>query len=184
MVKSNILFELLFEDIPYNDMVMGFDHFKSSIINDLSEEKLTYTAIDLFFTRNRFIVNINGLIEKQDDIIVEIAGPPRDVCYKNNEPTPALLGFCRKNNIEIKSIVFKEKKGKEYVFIKKEIKGKYSIDILKDLLKSSIISIPFKRKMNLDNMQNFIRPIRGMIFLKDDELVPFKIYNIGSYRFI
>ena len=34
--------------------------------------------------------------------------------------------------------------------------------------------------MNLDNLQNFIRPIRKIIFLKNDEVVPFKLFNIES----
>ncbi len=161
-------------------MVTGFEYFMSHIIDGLKNEKLSYGDIKFYFTRNRFVLNIINLMEKQDDTVALITGPPRSICYKDNTPTPALIGFCKKNSVSPDSIGFIEKKGKEYISIQKKILGNYSIDILKEILKNDILSIPFKRKMHLDELQNFIRPIRKMIFFKDDQVIPMKIFNITA----
>ena len=72
-------------------MVTGFEYFMSHIIDGLKNEKLSYGDIKFYFTRNRFVLNIINLMEKQDDTVALITGPPKSICYKDNTPTPALI---------------------------------------------------------------------------------------------
>jgi glycyl-tRNA synthetase beta chain len=120
-------------------------------------------------------------VERQPNYTVELWGPPRTICYdKDNNPARPLFGFCKNNSINTEDIEFKSKKGREFAYFSKEVEGKNSIDILKNGIGELISLLPFKRKMRLDNEQFYTRPIRGIIFLKENELIPYEIFNIRS----
>src|SRR5690606_24508778 len=92
----------------------------------------------------------------------------------------AAIGFTRGQGKTVDDIYFKEVKGVEYVFVEKFTPGKDTLEVLKQL-KDLILSITFPKQMRWGDLDiRYIRPIRWIVALFGDTVIPFDIANVSS----
>ena len=95
-------------------------------------------------------------------------------------PTQALLGFARKQAIELDTIELREmgKKGK-FVFATKHIAGRPTPDILQELAPTWVTQLDAGRAMRwADGDFRFPRPIRWLVALWGDRLLSVQVADI------
>jgi len=177
---KNLLIEVGVEEIPARFLNDTIEDFKNNFKNFLDKENILYKNIDHFATPRRLVIFIEDISPYQQNRIVKIKGPKRSIAFSTNgEPTSALLGFMEKNQGKLEDLKF-EKVGKdEYVFIEKNIEGKLAKEIIEKNFNEILFSIPMKKPMKWDNI-TFIRPIRWILALIDDEILKIKIANVES----
>jgi len=177
---KNLLIEIGVEEIPARFLNDISENFKNNFKNFLDKERILYKKIQNFSTPRRLIIFVEDISTYQENRVVKIKGPKRSIAFSTNgEPTSALLGFMDKNQGKLEELKF-EKVGKdEYVFIEKNVEGKLTKDIIEKNFNDILFSIPIKKPMKWDNI-SFIRPIRWILALIDDEVLKIKIGNIEA----
>src|SRR5918994_1372743 len=138
--------------------------------------------VESFSTPRRLNVRIGKIAERQEDLGETISGPPVSAAFKDGQPTPAALGFARKQGVEFDQITRLQTPKGEYLAYNRRQRGKSAVDALQDLLTSILRRLAFPKQMNWDARLDdgkgsftFGRPIRWLLFLYGGRVVPYTI---------
>ena len=179
-MSKKYLLEIGSEEIPARYVKNALDQIENKFRNLLKEEKIEYEDIKVYSTPRRLTTIISGLSEKQKDEELEVRGPSKRIAFdEDNNPTKALEGFMRGQNVTLENIVLKDIKDEEYVFAQVYKKGKTIDEVLKENLSSLIKSIRFPESMKWGGKDlRFIRPIRWIVSVLDEEILDFEFEGI------
>ena len=134
--------------------------------------EIPHESVTLDATPRRLVLRAEGIPEKQGDAEKKIAGPGAAA------PPKAVEGFARKHGVRPEDLTTD---GGHYVVVKK-ILGRPYKDILAEALPGVILGIYFPKTMywTAKNGPRFIRPIRWIVALLGEEIVPFEIAGVRS----
>ena len=180
-MNHNYLIEIGLEEMPANVIDDSIEQFKNKTVNFLNDNKIQYENIKEFSTPRRLALLVEGISDKQDDIKVEAKGPALKIAKDDDGNwSKAAIGFARKNQVALEDLTTVTIKGTEYLYVKRNILGKETIEILKEM-KNIINSLTFKTRMRWSNHSfEYIRPFRWFVSLFDDQIVPFEILGITA----
>ncbi len=179
---ANYLLEVGTEELPVDFIAGAIAQWKSLVPRTLAEQYLTPEAVEVYGSPRRLAVLIRGLPDKQPDREEEIKGPPAKAAFKDGEPTKAALGFARKQGVAVKALEVRPTPKGDFVFIQKQIPGRQGKDIVEKLSRQWIDRLEGKRFMRWgDGDFRFPRPIRSLIALWDEEVLPLELVN-GSIK--
>ncbi|PSB07506.1 glycine--tRNA ligase subunit beta [filamentous cyanobacterium CCP2] len=180
---ATFLLEVGTEELPASFVSSALEQWKTRIPARLSEAFLTVESIQLYGTPRRLAVLIQGLPEKQPDRQEEIKGPSAQAAFKNGKPTKAAEGFARSRGVSIEDFEVRSTDKGEFVFVRQNIPGRLVADLLTELVPEWIFGLEGKRFMRWgDGDLRFSRPIRWLVTLLDDAVLPIAIEN-GSEHF-
>jgi glycyl-tRNA synthetase beta chain len=167
-----LLVEIGTEEIPDWMIPDALENFR------LLFEKLEipHESITMDATPRRLVLRAEGLPERQADSEERILGPAKSA------PAQAIAGFARKQGVKPDDLITESTpKGEYYVFIKK-VEGRRTKDILADALPGLILQIYFPKTMYWTGKggPRFIRPIRWVVALLGDDIVPFELAGVRS----
>ncbi len=187
MKRKELILEIGCEELPASFIEPALSYLKEELTKGLDGELLKPSGVETFGTPRRLIVLAYDVPEKQPDRKEILIGPSLQAAFKDGEPTKAAIGFARSKGVDVKKLIIVEnpkgKKGK-YVAVEKLIEGRETLEVLKELLPKVITSIPFKKSMRWGNKKvRFGRPIRWILALYGEEVVPFEIDGIRSSNF-
>ncbi|MFC6296000.1 glycine--tRNA ligase subunit beta [Lactiplantibacillus daoliensis] len=182
MAKTYLL-EIGLEEMPAHVVTPSVMQLKERFAKFLKEERLAYTDIQTFSTPRRLTVQINGLADKQADVKKEVRGPAKKIAQDaDGNWTKAAIGFSKGQGASTDDIVFKEIKGTPYVFVQTFTAGKSASDVLAGV-KDVITKMNFPTMMKWSTYSfKYIRPIRWLVSLLDDEIVPVEILDVQAGR--
>lgn len=182
-MAHTFLLEIGLEEMPAHAVTPSIKQLVDRTKNYLKEARMDYSEIIPFSTPRRLTIKINGLADKQPDIDESVKGPAKKIALDaEGNWSKAAIGFSKGQCMTTDDITFKEVKGTEYVFVQKHIPGKPVAEILSGM-KDIITSMNFSTMMkwNVYHLE-YIRPIRWMVALLDDEIVPMQILDVKSDR--
>ncbi|ACB52340.1 glycyl-tRNA synthetase beta chain [Crocosphaera subtropica ATCC 51142] len=175
------LLEVGTEELPADFIDEAIAQWKQIIPNSLEENFLTPDNLAVYGTPRRLAILISGLAEQQKDRDEVIKGPPAKAAFKNGKPTKAAEGFARKQEVDIKELDIRPTEKGDFVFVEKKIKGRQTKEILQELIPHWINSLEGRRFMRWGNGElRFSRPIRWLVALCDEQILPIEIVNGDS----
>ncbi len=181
---ATFLLEVGTEELPASFVRDALEQWQGRIPLSLQEHNLAYGNLAVYGTPRRLAVIIQGLGEHQPDQVLEVKGPALASAYENGEPTKALLGFARSKGIEVADLFTQATDKGEFVFGRQKIMGKPTKELLPILAESWITKLEGKRLMRwADRDLKFPRPIRWLVCLWEDQVLPLKLENIHADRF-
>ena len=144
--------------------------------------------VESYATPRRLTARVARIAERQEDIDEEISGPPASAAFgKDGAPTPAALGFARKQGVGFEALGRKQTPKGEYLVFTKHVRGRSAVDALPDLLRGVLRDLAFPKQMHWDATLDdgrgellFGRPIRWLLFLYGGRVVPFTIARAGN----
>lgn len=177
---NNYLLEIGVEELPSRFVNMAIGQLNEKSKKLLAENEIGFKNVKVYATPRRLSLIIEDLDEKQKDIQKEVKGPSVKIAYDDDKkPTKPLLGFMKSQNISENDLVIKELKGTDYVFANISSIGRKSSEILSEIIPSLIRDINFPKNMRWGGKNiRFARPIRWIVSLLDDEVVPFDFEGI------
>lgn len=182
-MANTYLLEVGVEEMPAHVVTPSIQQLHQRVAKYLKEQRIDYEKIQEFATPRRLALLIDGLSDKQPDIDESVKGPAKKIAQdQDGNWTKAAIGFTRGQGATVDEIEFKDVKGTEYVFVEKHIAGKTVAEVLQglpDVITS--MNFPTLMKWGYNNLQ-FIRPIRWLVSLLNDEVVPFKILDVEAGR--
>ncbi|MEG5042267.1 MULTISPECIES: glycine--tRNA ligase subunit beta [unclassified Microcoleus] len=174
----NFLLELGTEELPASFVASSAQQWQRLVPATLAEESLTNDSINVYATPRRLAVLVKGLPVQQLDREEEVKGPPASSAFKDGKPTKAAEGFAKKQGVEIDALEVRATDKGDFVFVLKKIPGRMTADILTELVPQWINKLEGKRFMRwADGDLKFPRPIRWMVALLDDTVLPITLVS-------
>ncbi len=172
------LLEVGTEELPADFVESAIKQWQSRLPKVLEEQFLAPQAIEVYGTPRRLAVLLQGLPAQQPDREEEIKGPPASAAFKDGKPTPAAVGFARKQGVEVESLSVRETDKGAFVFALKKTTGLPATKILSQLIPQWIFGLEGKRFMRwADGDLRFPRPVRWLVALLDGEVIPIELVN-------
>ena len=187
-MERELFLEIGVEELPASWMPALNLQIAEKIKARLTAMNLKQTGtIEAFSTPRRLAVVVPSLADRQDDRDEEMMGPPVSAAYDaDGKPTQALLGFARKNNVEVSALTQKETPKGKYLTYTKQHRGRATVDVMPDLLGGLLRDLTFPKMMHWDAQLEdgkgellFGRPIRWLLFLYGGRVVPFTISRLA-----
>ncbi|MFD1422075.1 glycine--tRNA ligase subunit beta [Lactiplantibacillus songbeiensis] len=182
MAKTYLL-EIGLEEMPAHVVTPSILQLKERMAKFLKDERLTFDQIKTFSTPRRLTLQVEGLADKQADVKKEVRGPAKKIAQDaDGNWTKAAIGFSKGQGASTDDIVFKEIKGTPYVFVQTFTAGKPAKDVLAGV-KDVITKMNFPTMMKWSTFSfKYIRPIRWLVSLLDDEIIPIEILDVKAGR--
>jgi len=180
-MSKHVLLEIGVEELPARFIDDAEKQLKEKALDWLKENRIQIDTITSYSTPRRLTVIIRDVADKQTTIEEEVRGPQVSIAKdEDGNWTKAATGFAKGQGKSVDDLVEKEVKGKAYVFVTKQILGKETAEILPEL-KEVITSISFGNTMRWGTGSlRFARPIRWIVALYGQEVIPFEIANIHT----
>jgi glycyl-tRNA synthetase beta chain len=181
MANKDILLEIGLEEMPARFVTDSMNQLGEKVSTWLKAKNIQYRELKVFSTPRRLAVLVSDVAETQEDVHEEAKGPAKKIAVNEaGEWTKAAVGFTRGQGMTVEDIYFKEISGVEYAHVKKYIKGQQTAELLPEL-KEIITSLHFPKNMRwADRDLRYIRPIKWIIALYGQEVVPFEITNVST----
>jgi glycyl-tRNA synthetase beta chain len=127
-------------------------------------------------TPRRLVLRAAGVPERQADQEEQVQGPAKSA------PPKAVEGFARKVGAKVEDLQVQSTGKGEYYTFRRRIEGRATRDILAEALPGVIGKIYFPKTMYWTgkNGPRFIRPIRWIVALLGDDVVPFELAGVKS----
>lgn len=182
-MANSYLLEVGVEEMPAHVVTPSIKQLHQRVADYLKEERISFDEIQEFATPRRLALLIRGLADKQPDVDETVKGPAKKIAQDSDGNwTKAAIGFTRGQGATVDDIEFREVKGEEYVFVEKHIAGKPVAKVLAGLPNViTAMDFPTLMKWGYNNLQ-FIRPIRWLVSLLNDQVVPFSILDVAAGR--
>ncbi len=187
---SSFLLEIGTEELPPSDADTALSQLRERVPVLLKELSLEHGAVKIEGTPRRLVVSIDSLSPNQPDREDLVKGPPADKAFdKDGIALPAAMGFAKKNNINTKDLQIREEGGGNYVFAVVSQKGRPTPEVLAEALPRLIESIKFEKSMRWLPASRragnelgvaFSRPIRWLVALLGESVIPFEYAGVTS----
>lgn len=181
---ANLLIEIGSEEIPSSFQAKETGALKESFERLMKEAGLEYENVTVMATPRRLVLLADGIADMQRMQEEVITGPSLKVAFsENGEPTKALIGFCNSNGITLADIYTTTTKKGDYVAFTKKCGGLNAREVLEKIIPQLITTLPFPKSMKWGNHDlAYARPIRWLVALLDDQVIPVAIDSITAGR--
>jgi len=180
---ADYLLEIGLEEMPAAYMNGAVSDLKQNAKALFDKERLLYDSIESYATPRRLVLMVNGLADVQQDLSEEVKGPSLKAAYKDGEMAKPLEGFLRANGFTESDVYTKELPNGVYVFCKREEKGRATKDILAETMGNLVVNMKFPKSMRWGSLDlRYLRPIRWIVSLYNDDIVPFEVGVIQAGR--
>jgi len=183
-MPKDLLIEIGMEEIPARFIRGAMDQLKDKLTKWLADSRIEHGEAQAFATPRRIAVRVLAVADKQRDIQEEAKGPAKKIAQdENGNWSKAALGFARSQGVEPEQLYFKELGGVEYVYAQKNSIGVETSAVLTEGLQQIITSMTFPKNMRWGRLeQKFVRPIRWLVALLGDAIVPLEIAGVTAGR--
>jgi len=180
----DFLLEIGVEELPSSYIEPALDELCQKVSSELKEARISCSSIDSYCTPRRLAILVRDIADRQEDIEKEIMGPATRVAYdETGKPTEAGKGFARSQGVPVNSLVKKKTQKGEYVCAIVREQGRPVQKVLSEALPELILSISFPRTMTwADPAARFGRPIRWLVSMLGDKVVPFDVAGVRAGR--
>ena len=181
---ETLLLEIGTEELPAGDLDDALAQLRELAPARLAEARLDYEGLRVVGTPRRLVVLVEGLAPRQWPVEEMMKGPPARVAFDAmGHPTKAAEGFARKQGVSVDDLQVQEIDGGEYVVATRREEGQATAEVLITLLPKLIASLRFQKSMRWNESGvAFSRPIRWLVALLGDAVIPFKYAGVPSDR--
>ncbi len=175
---SRFLLEIGCEEIPDWMIVPALGHLRDAV-QALFDEQLPGARVERTeATPRRLALFAGELIARQPDTVELVLGPPKSA------GPGAAAGFAKKNGVTVSDLVSETMLKGEYFAVRRKREGREAASVLAGVLPSLVLGIPWPKTMywTCKSGARFIRPVRWLVALLDDSVVPFEIEGVASGR--
>ena len=166
-----LLLELLSEEIPGRMQARAAEDLKRLVCERLERAQLRYECAASFVTPRRLALVVDGLPERQPDIVEERKGP------RVGSPEKAIEGFLRAAGLASldQAEVRETEKGSFYFAIRTRA-GAASPDIVSDMLGEVLSSFSWPKSMRWGSGAfRWVRPLQNITALFDGARIAFEL---------
>jgi glycyl-tRNA synthetase beta chain len=179
----DFLLEIGTEEIPGRMLDGATEELARRTKELLFRERLADApAIESYSTPRRIAVLARNVAARQPDVQEQLTGPSLKVAFKDGGATPAAEAFARKAGVPVASLEKVTTPKGEYLAATVQKKGRGAAEILAESLPNEIAGIYWAKSMYWrgKSAERFVRPVRWMVSLLDEQVVPVEFGGITA----
>ena len=180
--STDLLLEIGTEELPAGDLDSALEQLKARLPTLFADLRLEHGEIRIMGTPRRLVAYICEVAPRQTDLEQLVKGPPADRAFNSlGEPTKAAQGFARSKGISVHDLQVVDMDGGRYVVATIHVTGRPANEVLGEAFTGLISSLRFDKSMRW-NRSNFYfsRPIRWLLALLGDQVIPFEYAGVHS----
>lgn len=179
-MSKDLLLEIGTEEMPANILPGTVKDLSALAEAKLTEARLSFEKVTIYATPRRLAVLAFGVAEKQSDEEVKKRGPSIQAAFDaDGNPTRAAQGFARGAGVDPSALV----KDGNYVWAEIVSAGKPVEEVLPQVFTDIILGLSFPKSMHWGSEElRFIRPIRWLVALCGENVVPMELAHVRSGR--
>ena len=177
-MAKDLLFEIGAEEIPAGFMPNILGQLKQLAETKLNDAHLPFESIATYGTPRRLALIVKGLADTSAEISERHKGPSASIAYDaDGNPTKAAIGFARGKGLDVADLVVED----GYIYAETKTAGVPAKDIVTDMLPQLITGLNFPKSMHWGDLDaKFVRPVRWLVALLDEEVIPVEFATVQS----
>jgi len=181
---STFLLEIGTEELPVADLTLALEQLQTLVPELLTTNRLSCDSVQVVGTPRRQAALVYGLVPRQPDRTLEVQGPPAKVAFDaEGNLTRAGQGFAQKQGVPVEALRVVTDGDKSYVVATKTEPGRLAAEVLAEELPKLLAGLRFPKTMRWNETNvTFPRPLRWLVALLGDQVVPFAYAGVGSGR--
>lgn len=182
---ADFLLEIGTEEIPARMIASATEELQRRMGELVARERLSdAAAIEAFSSPRRIAVIVHGLLPSQPDVAEQLLGPGAAHAYKDGQPTQAAIAFAKKVGVDVSELTTATTPKGEYVAANVLRKGRPARELLTELVPKEIAALYWAKNMywRPGKPERFVRPVRWLVALLGDEIVPVEFGGITAGR--
>ncbi len=183
MKRKTLLIEVGHEELPARFVNFSGQHLLKGLLEAFREASLEHGPARWLATPRRTALLIREVAEATPEQVEEVQGPPRKVAYDEaGRPTRALTGFLKKLGITEEDVEIRRVGQREYVVGRRRKPSVPLAKVLSQNLNRILQDIPFAKTMRWGAPIRFPRPIRWLVVLYGDVVLPVEAAGLEASR--
>ena len=172
---AELLLELFSEEIPARMQAAAAEQLRAGITARLAEERLEFTRAEAFVTPRRLTLVVDGLPERQPDVVEERKGP------HTGAPQRALEGFMKSAGLTtLEGAEVRTVGGADYYYVNRTVAGRSTADVLRDAVTATIESFAWPKSMRWGSgALRWVRPLQNILCIFDGTVVGVALRDHG-----
>jgi len=144
----------------------------------LNDAHLPFESIETYGTPRRLALIVKGLADASAEISERHKGPSASIAYDaDGNATKAAIGFARGKGLDVADLVVED----GYIYAETKTAGVPSKDIVSEMLPQLITGLNFPKSMHWGDLDaKFVRPVRWLVALLDEEVIPVEFATVQS----
>ena len=177
-MAKDLLFEIGAEEIPAGFMPNILGQLKQLAETKLNDAHLPFESIETYGTPRRLALIVKGLDDASAEISERHKGPSASIAYDaDGNATKAAIGFARGKGLDVAELVVED----GYIYAETKTAGVPAKDIVTDMLPQLITGLNFPKSMHWGDLDaKFVRPVRWLVALLDEEVIPVEFATVQS----
>jgi glycyl-tRNA synthetase len=179
-----LVFEIGVEEMPPHECGNTVEAVREALTAALAGTGLAHGAITVDATPRRVVATVADVAAREEDSRRVVKGPKVAAAYDaEGNLTKAAQGFARGQGVDASALERITLDGVEYVGVSTEVVGRPAIEVLAELLPGIVTGLRSEKNMrwNAPGL-SFTRPVRWILALLGEAVVPFQVSNLSSGR--
>ena len=177
-MAKDLLFEIGAEEIPAGFMPNILGQLKQLAETKLNDAHLPFESIETYGTPRRLALIVKGIADASAEISERHKGPSASIAYDaDGNATKAAIGFARGKGLDVADLVVED----GYIYAETKTAGVPTKDIVSEMLPQLITGLNFPKSMHWGDLDaKFVRPVRWLVALLDEEVIPVEFATVQS----
>lgn len=177
-MAKDLLFEIGAEEIPAGFMPNILGQLKQLAETKLNDAHLPFESIETYGTPRRLALIVKGLADASAEISERHKGPSASIAYDaDGNATKAAIGFARGKGLDVADLIVED----GYIYAETKTAGVPAKDIISEMLPQLITGLNFPKSMHWGDLDaKFVRPVRWLVALLDEEVIPVEFATVKS----
>jgi glycyl-tRNA synthetase beta chain len=179
---AELLLEIGLEEIPARMIAAAEAELARRVEALLSRQRLGGTAITSYSTPRRLAVRVEGVLAQQLDMQEQLTGPSWKAAFPDGNPGPAAQAFAKKAGVAVTALEKITTAKGEYAAATVQRASQSAARVLTESLPQEIGALSWPKTMywRPNKPERFVRPLRWMICLLDETVVPVEFAGIAA----
>lgn len=175
MSTADFLIELGTEELPPKALRTLKNAFADGIIERLQKAGLSFDDSERFAAPRRLALTLTNLQLTQPDETLERKGP------NAKAPAQAIEGFAKSCGVSVDDLEELETDKGTWLVYRGVKPGQPTADLLPEIVQQTLDALPIPKRMRWGARRDeFVRPVKWLLMLLGDEVVPAEIYGVTS----
>ncbi len=175
MSHADFIVELGTEELPPKALRTLKNAFADGIIDRLQKAGLSFDTAERFAAPRRLALTLSNLQLTQPDEQVEKRGPSAKA------PAKAIKGFAASCGVSVDQLEEVETEKGAWLFYRGVTAGKQTKELLPEIVQQTLDALPIAKRMRWGARRDeFVRPVKWLLMLLGNEVVPAQVYGIES----
>lgn len=181
---ATLAFEIGTEEIPAFDLQRATVQMKTLVAGALDEVRVPHGEVRIYSSPRRLIALVADVARETQAVEEVFRGPSAKIAFDaEGKPTKAAAGFARGKGVDVDALERRDENGVEYVFAVRSVPARSVVELLPGVLRGVIEGISWPKSCRWGTTRElFTRPVRWLVALLGDEIVPVEFAGLAAGR--